>query len=212
MDMRTRDYVKVNGRPTAAPSSGRRGCSSTSRRDDLGPGRAHRAARPGTLAEARSLLYAVFDDMTEHDWEHSLGGIHALAYDGRSWSATPRWCSGGCVHGGRALRTGYVEGVGVRADRRRRGHASEMMEALERVIRDRVRARRAGATDDGGAVLRRARVAPVGRPLSALTPDGVVRNAGRAGRGLRAAGRRRAAGPVGRAAVRLARRRRLVRR
>ena len=25
---------------------------------------------PATLAEARSLLYAVFDDMTEDDWEH----------------------------------------------------------------------------------------------------------------------------------------------
>ncbi len=22
------------------------------------------------------------DEMTEHDWEHSLGGIHALAWDG----------------------------------------------------------------------------------------------------------------------------------
>ena len=37
---------------------------------------------PGTLADARALLYAVFDDMTEHDWEHSLGGLHALAYEG----------------------------------------------------------------------------------------------------------------------------------
>ena len=39
------------------------------------------------------------------------------------------------LHGGRALRTGYVEGVGVRADRHRRGHGATMMAALERVIR-----------------------------------------------------------------------------
>ena len=33
------------------------------------------------------------------------------------------------------MRTGYVEGVGVRADRRRRGHGAAMMTALEDVIR-----------------------------------------------------------------------------
>ena len=32
-----------------------------------------------TRAAARALLYDVFDDMTEHDWEHCLGGVHALA-------------------------------------------------------------------------------------------------------------------------------------
>jgi aminoglycoside 2'-N-acetyltransferase I len=37
---------------------------------------------PATLAAARALLYEVFDDLTEHDWEHSLGGIHALAWEG----------------------------------------------------------------------------------------------------------------------------------
>ncbi len=33
-------------------------------------------------AAARALLYDVFDDMTEADWEHALGGIHALVHDG----------------------------------------------------------------------------------------------------------------------------------
>lgn len=35
---------------------------------------------------------------------------------------------------GRALRTGYVEAVAVRADRRRRGDGHAVMAALERVI------------------------------------------------------------------------------
>ncbi len=39
------------------------------------------------------------------------------------------------LHDGRALRTGYVEGVAVRSDRRRRGHGAALMDALERVIR-----------------------------------------------------------------------------
>ena len=38
-----------------------------------------------TLEEARALLFEVFtgdDAMTDEDWEHCVGGMHALAYDG----------------------------------------------------------------------------------------------------------------------------------
>ena len=37
-----------------------------------------------TLEQARSLLFQVFtgdDAMTDEDWEHCVGGMHALAYD-----------------------------------------------------------------------------------------------------------------------------------
>lgn len=37
------------------------------------------------------------------------------------------------LHDGRALRTGYVEGIAIRADRCRRGHSAVIMAALERV-------------------------------------------------------------------------------
>ena len=54
------------------PSSGRRGCSSTSRRDDLGPGRAHRAARPrNAVGGARAALRRLR--------RHDRGGLGALA-------------------------------------------------------------------------------------------------------------------------------------
>ena len=36
------------------------------------------------------------------------------------------------LHGGRALRTGYVEGVAVRPDRQRRGLGAALMTALAR--------------------------------------------------------------------------------
>jgi hypothetical protein len=49
-----------------------------------------------TLAAARSLLYEVFDDMAEDDWEHCLGGIHALALEDGAVVGTRPWCSGGC--------------------------------------------------------------------------------------------------------------------
>ena len=30
---------------------------------------------------ARALLDDVFEDMTDHDWEHALGGVHALMWE-----------------------------------------------------------------------------------------------------------------------------------
>jgi aminoglycoside 2'-N-acetyltransferase I len=39
------------------------------------------------------------------------------------------------LHAGRALRTGYVEAVAVRADRRRRGYGRAVMEQIVGVIR-----------------------------------------------------------------------------
>jgi aminoglycoside 2'-N-acetyltransferase I len=45
---------------------------------------AHTADLDATaLGAARALLDAVFgDEMTAHDWDHALGGIHALVWDG----------------------------------------------------------------------------------------------------------------------------------
>ena len=128
---------------------------------------------PGTLADGPRLLYAVFDDMTEDDWEHSLGGIHALAYEGGELVGHAALVQRRLLHGGRALRTGYVEGVGVRAEHRRRGHAAAMMDALERVIRDAYDLGALGATDEASLLYSGRGWRLWGGRLSALTPDGV---------------------------------------
>lgn len=86
--------------------------------------------------QARALLYDVFDDMTEHDWEHALGGMHALAWEEGDLIGHASVIMRRLLHGSRALRAGYVEGVAVRADRRGRGHGAAMMAALERIIKD----------------------------------------------------------------------------
>ena len=78
------------------------------------------------LTAARTLLYDVFDDMTDHDWEHALGGVHALVWEGGELVGHASVIQRRLLHGGRALRAGYVEGVGVRADRRGRGHGAAM--------------------------------------------------------------------------------------
>jgi aminoglycoside 2'-N-acetyltransferase I len=128
-----------------------------------------------TLAAARSLLHDVFDDMTEHDWEHSLGGIHALAWEGEELVGHAAVVQRRLLHGGRALRTGYVEGVGVRADRRGRGLGAQLMRPLERVIRGAYELGALGATDDAAAFYAALGWQQWQGATWALTPGGVTR-------------------------------------
>jgi GNAT superfamily N-acetyltransferase len=86
-------------------------------------------------------------DLSAEDWEHALGGIHALVWDGEELIGHASVVQRRLLHGGRALRAGYVEGVGVRADRRGRGHGAGLMAALERVIAGAYDLGALGATD-----------------------------------------------------------------
>ncbi|MFD7668763.1 GNAT family N-acetyltransferase [Streptomyces sp. NPDC059788] len=88
-------------------------------------------------AAARALLHDVFEgDLSEEDWDHALGGVHALVWEGGELIGHASVVQRLMLHAGRPLRCGYVEAVGVRADRRGRGHGAAMMTALERVVRD----------------------------------------------------------------------------
>jgi aminoglycoside 2'-N-acetyltransferase I len=128
-----------------------------------------------TLRAARALLDDVFDDMTDQDFEHALGGVHALVWEGAELIGHASVIQRRLLTRGRALRTGYVEGVGVRADRRGRGHGAAMMDALERVVRRAYQLGALGATDEGAAFYA-ARGWQLWRgPLSALTPAGLRR-------------------------------------
>ncbi len=91
---------------------------------------------PEELRAIRVLLDEAFDgDVTDDDYEHALGGMHALVWEGGELIGHGSVVMRRLLHGGRALRTGYVEGVAVRSDRRRRGHGAALMAALEGVIR-----------------------------------------------------------------------------
>ena len=131
------------------------------------------------LAAARGLLDDVFaGDMTDADWEHALGGIHALAWEEGALVGHASVIQRRLWLGGRALRTGYVEGVGVRGDRRGRGVGAALMEQVERVVR--------GAYDLGAlgtTELARGFYAARGwqlwqGPSAALTPRGIERTPG----------------------------------
>jgi len=128
------------------------------------------------LTAARVLLEEAFDgDWSPDDWEHSLGGVHAIAYEGDELVGHAAVVQRRLLHGGRALRAGYVEGVGVRADQRRRGHAAAMMEALERVVRGAYDLGALGATDAAASLYAGRGWQRWRGPTSALTPAGIRR-------------------------------------
>jgi aminoglycoside 2'-N-acetyltransferase I len=129
-----------------------------------------------TLRAAHTMLDEVFEgELDDHDWEHALGGIHALAYDGGELVGHASVVQRRLLHGERALRAGYVEAVGVRLTHRRRGYATALMDAIEQVIRGAYDLGALGATDAGAAVYTGRGWLRWEGPTSALTPDGVVR-------------------------------------
>ena len=98
---------------------------------------AHTSSLDGaTLAELRHLLDEAFSgEFDDDDWDHALGGIHAVGSEDGALVAHASVVQRRLLHGGRALRTGYVEAVAVRADRRRRGYGRAVMKQIGDVIR-----------------------------------------------------------------------------
>ena len=105
---------------------------------------------PEELEALRGLVFGAFGGrFDEHDWEHTLGGTHVLAADGDEVVAhgavVPRWL----VAGERGLRSGYVEGVATREDRRGLGLGKLVMREVGRVVREE---HELGALADGSRI------------------------------------------------------------
>jgi aminoglycoside 2'-N-acetyltransferase I len=119
------------------------------------------------------VLGAFTDTVSDQDWEHALGGIHALAYEDGELVGHASVIQRRLLHQGRALRTGYVEAVAVRGDRRRRGHADAMMAKLERVIGAAYDLGALGASTDGQHLYEARGWQRWRGPVSTLTPHGI---------------------------------------
>ena len=133
---------------------------------------------PATLEAARAMVVEAFaGDFDASDWEHSLGGMHALAWEGEQIVGHASLIQRRLLHGGRALRTGYVEGVGVRADQRGRGVGGALMDPLERLLRGAYDLGALGATDAGARLYERRGWVRWRGPTSALTLSGIERTA-----------------------------------
>jgi aminoglycoside 2'-N-acetyltransferase I len=126
---------------------------------------------------ARSAIRVLMDDafggVSDDTFENVLGGVHALLVEDAELIGHASVVQRRMLHTGLALRTGYIEGVVVREDRRRRGHGAAMMSVLERVVRSGYQLGALGASDEGGRLY-----ASRGWQLwrgrsSALTPDGI---------------------------------------
>jgi aminoglycoside 2'-N-acetyltransferase I len=129
---------------------------------------------PAVLGAARALLDDVFSgEVTEADWEHALGGVHALVWDGPALIGHGSVIQRRLLHRGRALRAGYVEAVAVRPDRQGEGHGAALMGALERVLRGAYDLGALGSTDAGAGFYAARGWKLWQGPSSALTPAGI---------------------------------------
>jgi aminoglycoside 2'-N-acetyltransferase I len=129
------------------------------------------------LAAAEALIFHVFDDATADDWEHCLGGVHALAWDGAGLVGHAAVIQRRLIYRGAALRTGYVEGVAVRAGRRREGIGGALMSEMERIIKAAYDLGGLGASDEGLRFYAARGWQRWHGKTYALTPQGVVRTA-----------------------------------
>lgn len=87
------------------------------------------------LSRVRTLLDAAFAGrFDDRVWAHTLGGLHVLITHGGGLVAHGSVVQRRVLHHGRCLRVGYVEGLAVRADARRRGLGSRVMTELERIV------------------------------------------------------------------------------
>ena len=100
--------------------------------------------------------------------------MHALAYDGDELVGHASVVQRRMLYDGRALRTGYVEGVAVSPRHRRRGHAAALMTALERIIRGAYDLGALAATDEAVPLYESLGWRAWDGPLSVLSPSGIV--------------------------------------
>jgi aminoglycoside 2'-N-acetyltransferase I len=128
-----------------------------------------------TRAAIRALMDAAFDGVSDATFDNVLGGVHTLVFEDGELIGHASVVQRRLLYRGEALRTGYVEGVAVRSDCRRRGHGNDMMIVLEQRIRGGYRLGALGASPDG-ARLYTARGWQLWRgPSAVLSPEGMRR-------------------------------------
>jgi aminoglycoside 2'-N-acetyltransferase I len=88
------------------------------------------------LRELRRLLDEAFEaDFTEDDWQHALGGWHAIIESPDRLVAHAAAVERRLVVGAREFRTGYVEAAAVAPELQRSGLGTAVMAAISDVVR-----------------------------------------------------------------------------
>ena len=114
-------------------------------------------------------------EFTDADWEHTLGGMHAIIYNRGALIAHGAVVQRRLLYRGSALRCGYVEAVSVREDCRGQGLGNAVMDALEQVIRGAYQVGALSASGAGEKLYRPRGWLHWRGETSVLTPAGLTR-------------------------------------
>nr|WP_255525299.1 GNAT family N-acetyltransferase [Mycolicibacterium sp. BK634] len=131
-----------------------------------------------TRQNARQLVteaFAEWTEFTDSDWEHTLGGMHAVIAHRGVLVAHAAVVQRRLLYDGRALRCGYVEGVAVHEDWRGQGLAHAVMDAIEQVIRGAYEIGALSSSPIGEKIYRPRGWLHWQGPTSVLAPAGVAR-------------------------------------
>lgn len=142
---------------------------------------------PATLQAIRDMLDVAYEgDFAEADWEHALGGMHALVWDGDELVGHGSVVQRRMLHAARdmstsaearALSCGYIEAVAVHADRRRQGIGRAIMASLGDVVTRAYAMGALSASDEGRALYDALGWQAWRGRTFALTPTGMERTA-----------------------------------
>jgi aminoglycoside 2'-N-acetyltransferase I len=129
-----------------------------------------------TRAGARQMVIDAFGDTFRiSDWDHALGGMHALIHYHGALIAHAAVVQRRLLHQGKSLRCGYVEAVAVREDWRGQGLGGAVMDAVEQVIHGAYELGALTATAMGRPLYLSRGWLPWQGPTSVLTVDGTKR-------------------------------------
>ena len=129
-----------------------------------------------TRQRVRQMVTAAFaGDFTGDDWEHSLGGMHALIWQHGAIIAHAAVVQRRLLYRGDALRCGYVEGVAVREEFRGRGLVHALLDGVEQVIRGAYQVGAVSSTDLARGIYAARGWLPWRGPTSVLAPTGPTR-------------------------------------
>ncbi len=114
-------------------------------------------------------------DFTDADWEHALGGMHALIWSHGAIVAHAAVVQRRLIYRDSALRCGYVEGVAVREDCRGQGLVHALLDAVEQVMRGAYQLGALSSTVRASGLYASRGWLPWRGPTSVLAPTGPTR-------------------------------------
>ena len=114
-------------------------------------------------------------DFTETDWEHALGGMHALIWHHGAIIAHAAVVQRRLFYRGTALRCGYVEGVAVREDWRGQGLVRALLDGVEQVMRGAYQVGALSSSERARGLYAARGWLPWRGPTSVLAPTGPTR-------------------------------------